>query len=106
VSLIERSFYMEEAPEAAQARFIKEIGPPLRESGFGLRVEEPGHLAFRARYIGGVLLLGIVTLADWLPASAEDRYGEWDQVEGEATQDMDRVTRRALKKAGRLPPKR
>jgi hypothetical protein len=38
---------------------------------------------------------------DWVPTTPADPYAEW---EDEADpQEMDRITRRALKKAGRLP---
>jgi hypothetical protein len=45
-----------------------------------------------------------MTDRDWVPTIPEDRYSEWDEAdEAEAPEEMDRITRRALKKAGRLP---
>jgi hypothetical protein len=158
VASFERSFRMSEDPKAAQARFSSEIGPALHRMGFRLDVEQPGHLAFGARYMGGFLFLGWVTGAfwlwrklmrhrvevefnadasgtmvelygrtgggmrdlinllgrhghwpetlddrDWIPALPDDRLREWNSADELDPQQMDRITRRALKKAGRLP---
>lgn len=160
MATIERSFSMQEAPEEAQARFVNELGPALHRMGFLLQAEEPGHLDFRVRFMGGWLFLNIWTAMFWLsrkvlghhievdfdpddsgtkvtlygrtggdirgdinvlgrrghwplnmddprwvPTTAEDHYSEWDEADEAETlpEEMDRITRRALKKAGRLP---
>jgi hypothetical protein len=40
---------------------------------------------------------------DWLPESSEDRFSEWNEAGEVDPREMDRITRRALKKARRLP---
>ena len=40
---------------------------------------------------------------DWVPELPEDRLSEWDEADEVDPDNMDRITRRALKKAGRLP---
>jgi hypothetical protein len=151
----ERTFTMCEQPDQAQTRFRDELGPALNRVGFRLDRDEPGHLVFPPRYMGGVLFLGWVTGIywlwrksmnhrleadfdpapggttvtvygrtggglcdpisrlgrrghwpenmddpDWLPSVAEYDLAQWDI---EDPREMDRITRRALKKAGRLP---
>ena len=39
---------------------------------------------------------------DWVPTTPDDRLADWDSEEANP-EEMDRITRRALKKAGRLP---
>jgi hypothetical protein len=39
---------------------------------------------------------------DWVPTVPDDRLADWDDEEADP-EEMDRITRRALKKAGRLP---
>jgi hypothetical protein len=163
MAAIERSFIMQEAPEEAQARF-HELDPTLHRMGFKLGAEEPGHLAYVARFVGrhvwwiiyGLLLWALalwwlwrrvmkhriavdfdqeesgtkVTLygrtgggirksidllgreghwpenmtdRDWVPTIPDDPLCKWDEMGAEAPEEMDRITRRALKKAGRLP---
>lgn len=158
MAAIERTFTMQEAPEQAQARFRDELGPALHRIGFRLHVEEPEHLKFTVRYMGGWLFLGILTGMfwlsrkvrnhhievdfdpdgtgtrvtlygraqrpirdsanvlgrrghwpenmddpDWGPTTPDDPLCEWDAMDAEAPEEVDRITRRALKKAGRLP---
>jgi hypothetical protein len=158
MATFEQTFTMQEAPEEAQARFVIELGPALHRMGFLLQAEEPGHLDFRVRYMGGLLFLSIwtamfwlsrkalghhievdfdpddsgtkVTLSgrtggdvrgdinvlgrrghwpenmddpDWMPTVPADPLREWDEMDTEAPEELGRITRRALKKAGRLP---
>jgi hypothetical protein len=152
---------MEAPPEEAQRRFRAEIGRSLRDMGFRLEDDEPGHLAYGTKYaMVGLVWLGFLvalwrmlsghrievdfTAAErgceveiygrsgrsvndsvnllgrnghwptnpddpaWVLAgieqSSDDPYSQWDEVDDVDLQDLDRITRRALKKSGRLKP--
>ena len=41
---------------------------------------------------------------DWLPTPTDHSYDEWDDLDEVDPDQLDRITRRALKSAGRLPP--
>jgi hypothetical protein len=158
----ERTFRMQEGPKQAQVR-LHELDATLHRIGFKPLVEEPGHIAWTARFyaLTPILLLSAlllwaaiifwvwrkmmkhrveidfapdasgtkVTLTGragggipgmmnnlgceghwpenmvdraWVPTPPDDRLAAWDD-EAVDPQEMDRITRRALKKAGRLP---
>jgi hypothetical protein len=82
VAAINHAFDMDEAPEAAQARFSNEIEPALYRMGFRQAEAEPGRLLFavcctRAAYVGVAALLSFA-----IAAGSATAAGRWTHCSG------------------------